>query len=682
MQSGGETMGIGRSFEEAFQDAVHMSFGQALFLDTCKQIEVDDFLNALKHATDRRVFSIAVALKMGITVEKIHAVTKIDPWFLYRLLALSNAHTTLEQMTFDVLTPELVRKAKIEGFSDFQISSSLCVEETAVRNFRFQNGILPCFKAIDTVSAEFPSRSNYFYSTYLGDENDAIGGLGGVIILGAGPYSVGCSLEFDWSVVHFIKTLQSAGRRVITINCNPGTMSTDHDLSDVLYFEEISLEKIIEIYRFEAAEGIILCAGGQAANNLTPHLEVLPFINVLGTPLKSIDRAEDRMKFSSLVDSLSLRQTPWAHCVDPTELETEASKIGFPCLVRPSYVLSGASMKVVHDLTHLTRFFQNAVEVSTEYPVCISKYVEGAIEVDFDAVAVSGSVLICAISQHVENAGVHSGDATLIVPPQIDVSLCDQIASVGCALAKSLEVSGPMNVQIMVKDCDVLIIECNLRCSRTFPFISMAYGYNFARLACAAVLGSCELDSGVFLHRRSLPYYAVKVPKFSFDRLPGSEPITGVEMMSTGEVACFGDTLAEAYVKANCAANGLGSAPKSLLILNGSTKDLSNVFRSVLSLGVGLTRIYVSRNIDQAVLADVPFNVLSEEDIYLRLLDFDLVLSFVSSSSPFVTTTRKRFAALRTAVICTAEVFNHYTSAVLEEPSLHCKASVEYTTTH
>ncbi|MCS7139239.1 MAG: carbamoyl-phosphate synthase (glutamine-hydrolyzing) large subunit [Nitrososphaerota archaeon] len=557
MKSVGEVMAIGRCFEEALQKAIRMlDIGKpgliASPISDRKTLEL-----RLREMTDEIIFDVAAALKAGFTVEEISKLTSIDPWFIEKIrniVVMEEELKSCRGRPLDELAG-IIREAKRLGFSDKQIANCLGLTEDDIRNFRVRRGIIPVVKQIDTLAAEWPAQTNYLYVTYGGNEEDIEfkKNVKKVIVLGAGTYRIGSSVEFDWCTMNMVWALKERGiDEVIVINYNPETVSTDYDMSDKLYFEELTLERVFDICYKEDPWGVVACVGGQISNNLAPKLEKLG-IRVLGTAGRDVDRAEDRAKFSKLLDELGIPQPPWAKFASVKEAEEFAEKVGYPVLVRPSYVLSGAAMRVAWTPKQLREFLLKATSVSPEHPVVISKFIEDALEVEVDAVSDGETTIIGAIIEHVERAGVHSGDAIMVIPPQmINYQIVRTIKDYTKRIAKALNIKGPFNIQFLVKDGVVYVIECNLRASRSMPFVSKVKAVNLMKLASYALLGEKIPWRG----GDEPPPIAigVKAPQFSFMQLEGADPILGVEMQSTGEVACLGETFPEALYKALLAA--------------------------------------------------------------------------------------------------------------------------------
>ena len=540
MKSVGEVMGIGRTFEEALQKAVRMLSGDVQGVTEngfAGKREVKHFLMV---PTPKRLYAIAAALRNGMSVREIRAHTGIDPWFLYRIRHIVRSEQALARDP--ALSREKIVALKQLGFSDKRIGVVTGKSEEEIRKFRTSLGVFPSVFQIDTRAGEAPAQTNYLYLTYNGSHHD-VKPLGGksVMVLGSGPYHIGSSVEFDWSCVHTARALKKYGKKSVIVNCNPETVSTDYDMSDRLYFEDVCLETVLDIHDFERSGGVVISVGGQRPNNLAEKLDRYK-IPVLGTRPKDIDRAEDRNKFSALCDSLGIPQPAWGSTDTLAEAEKFAESVGYPVLVRPSYVLSGSAMSVCVNARELEAYVRKAAFVNREHPVTISKFMVGAKEIELDAVAERGSVKVYAVSDHIENAGVHSGDATIVHPPQkVYMATEHQMLHIMRTLAKALMVTGPLNIQFLVKENRAYVIEMNLRASRTFPFISKVTGVNFAEKICASFYHKCTPVEIPYLN-----YVAVKSPQFSFSRLEGADPVLRVEMSSTGEVACFGADLGEA----------------------------------------------------------------------------------------------------------------------------------------
>ncbi len=560
MKSVGEVMAIGRCFEEAIQKAMRMldigALGLVGNVDEIKPEPIEHIKYLLSNPTDERIFKIVKALKRGVSVDEIYSLTGIDKWFLYKIQNIINMEEYLKNLSLDSQEiKKALKEAKRLGFSDEQIANCLNTSENEIRKLRKKLGILPVVNQIDTLAAEWPAKTNYLYMTYGGEEDDIVfENKNKVIVLGAGTYRIGSSVEFDWCCVNTTLALKNSGvDEAIMINYNPETVSTDYDMSDKLYFEELSFERVMDIYEKESPLGIIVSVGGQMPNNIAIRL-ANNGVKILGTSAEDIDRAEDRAKFSALLDSLNIPQPPWQKLSSLEEAKNFANRVGYPVLVRPSYVLSGAAMRVAYSDEHLEDFLVLAARVSKEHPVVISKFIEEAREVEVDGVCDGEDVLIGAVIEHVEDAGVHSGDATMSIPPHsLSRDTIDKVEHYSHKIAKALNIKGPFNIQYLVKNGEVYVIECNLRASRSMPFVSKTKGINLMEKAAAVMLGK-KLREINALRSPEIHHTGIKVPQFSFMRLEGADPVLGVEMVSTGEVACLGESFDEAFLKALLAA--------------------------------------------------------------------------------------------------------------------------------
>ncbi|GIZ41350.1 hypothetical protein CKM354_000465600 [Cercospora kikuchii] len=581
MKSVGEVMAIGRTFEEAVQKAIRSVDPSNLGFHNTPALMSIDIDTELQTPSDQRMFALANALHSGYTVDKIWELTKIDKWFLRKLKSLNDFGKLMTEFDVDSIPAPLFRKAKEMGFSDKQLSLFWDSNEGNVRRARLANGLMPFVKQIDTVAAEFPAFTNYLYTTYNGAEHDVEFKDRGVMVLGSGVYRIGSSVEFDWCSVRAIRTLRSAGFKTVMVNYNPETVSTDYDEADRLYFENITLETVLDIYQLETSSGVILSMGGQAPNNIALPL-YRSNVKILGTSPEMIDTAENRYKFSRMLDRLGVDQPEWKELTSIEEARAFCDRVTYPVLVRPSYVLSGAAMNTVYSEHDLKNYLAQAVEVSKEHPVVITKYIENAKEIEMDAVAHNGTMIGHFVSEHVENAGVHSGDATLILPPQdLDPETVRKIEDATRKIGDALNVTGPYNIQFIAKDNDIKVIECNVRASRSFPFVSKVTGLDMIELATKAMAG---LPVQAYPPIKLPPeYVAVKVPQFSFSRLAGADPVMGVEMASTGEVACFGRTKYEAYMK-GLISTGFKLPKKNILLSIGSFKDKVEMLPSIQEL--------------------------------------------------------------------------------------------------
>nr|XP_019044546.1 carbamoyl-phosphate synthase, large subunit [Kwoniella bestiolae CBS 10118]OCF23476.1 carbamoyl-phosphate synthase, large subunit [Kwoniella bestiolae CBS 10118] len=568
MKSVGEVMAIGRTFEETIQKAIRCIDDR--FPGFGEHIDVEDIDHEIANPTDQRLFALATAFKRGYSVEKLNKMSNIDPWFLTRLERLSKTEKLIGTYNASTVPNQLIRNAKQLGFSDRQIAKALNSNELAVRRLRIEAGISPFVKQIDTVAAEFPAFTNYLYTTYNASEHDVSFDDNGVMVLGSGVYRIGSSVEFDWCAVRAIRTLREQGMKTVMINYNPETVSTDYDEADKLYFENISLETVLDIYDIERSSGLVLSMGGQTPNNIALALH-RQNVKIYGTSPEMIDTAENRYKFSRMLDKIGVDQPLWKELTSFSEAKTFCDKVGYPVLVRPSYVLSGAAMNVVFSEDDLESYLTQATDVSRDHPVVISKYIEEAKEIEMDAVARDGKMVMHYISEHVENAGVHSGDATLILPPQdLDPETIRKIEIATQKIGQALNVTGPYNIQFIAKNNEIKVIECNLRAARSFPFVSKVTGIDAIELATKVMLG---LPVTPYPDVKMPPnYVGVKVPQFSFSRLSGADPVLGVEMASTGEVACFGKDKYDAYLKA-LISTGIRPPKKNILLSIGSFKE-------------------------------------------------------------------------------------------------------------
>ena len=598
MKSVGEVMAIGRNFEEALQKGLRMIGQGAHGFVGNKELQVADIDEALREPTDNRIFVLAKALQAGYTIQQIHDLTKIDNWFLHKLQNMVDTYVDLQQFnTCEDLQKDLLQMAKRQGFSDHQIGRAIYKDtisaedaQDKVRAYRKLLNIVPCVKQIDTLAAEFPAHTNYLYLTYNGTANDVeyLGDKKSVIVLGSGAYRIGSSVEFDWCSVNALQTIRKSGWRGVMVNYNPETVSTDYDICDRLYFDELSFERVMDIYELENPHGMIVSVGGQIPNNLALRLSQHN-VRVLGTAATNIDRAEDRHKFSSIIDSLGIDQPKWKELTTNAELHSFVDEVGFPVLVRPSYVLSGAAMNVCYNTEDLDKFLSLAAEVSQKHPVVVSEFMQRCKEIEFDAVADGGKIVCYAISEHVEFAGVHSGDATIVYPAQkVYSATMRKIKYVAKKIAAALEITGPFNIQFLAKNNFVKVIECNLRASRSFPFVSKVSKINMIELATKAMLG--EHPNAVPKDDFDFEHVGVKASQFSFVRLLQADPILGVDMASTGEVGCLGDDFDDALLKAIVSV-GYSVPQKKILISSGDAyqkADLLDACRTLTEKGFEL----------------------------------------------------------------------------------------------
>ena len=583
MKSVGEVMAIGRTFEEAIQKGLRM-IGQGMhgFVEN-KELVISDIDKALREPTDKRIFVISKAFRAGYTVDQVHELTKIDKWFLEKLMNIMNTSKELEQWSKNHkqiadLPFELLKKAKVQGFSDFQIARAIGYEGDMedgilyVRNHRKSVGIVPVVKQIDTLAAEYPAQTNYLYLTYSGIANDVhyLGDRKSIVVLGSGAYRIGSSVEFDWCGVQALNTIRKEGYRSVMINYNPETVSTDYDMCDRLYFDELTFERVMDILELENPHGVIISTGGQIPNNLALRLDAQK-VPILGTSAKSIDNAEDREKFSAMLDRIGVDQPRWRELTSMDDINEFVEEVGFPVLVRPSYVLSGAAMNVCSNQEELERFLQLAANVSKKHPVVVSQFIEHAKEVEMDAVAQNGEIVAYAISEHIEFAGVHSGDATIQFPPQkLYVETVRRIKRISREIARELNISGPFNIQYLARENDIKVIECNLRASRSFPFVSKVLKINLIELATKVMLGLPVEKPNKNLFE--LDYVGIKASQFSFNRLQKADPVLGVDMASTGEVGCIGSDTSCAVLKAMLSV-GYRIPKKNILLSTGTPKQ-------------------------------------------------------------------------------------------------------------
>lgn len=581
MKSVGEVMSLGRSFEEALQKAIRMlDVGLNGFV--CNNLQFKNIEKELAEPTDKRLFAIAEALKKGYSADKIFALTKITPWFIYKMKNIVDTETLLKKTSAEKISESVLREAKENGFSDNQIAVLTGIEEKEIRKRRKSFGIVPVVKQIDTLAAEFPAQTNYLYLTYHGTENDIrINQEEQIAVIGSGSYRIGSSVEFDWCCVTAVNAINKSGYKSIMINCNPETVSTDYDICHKLYFEELTLERVLDICEKENPAGVIVSMGGQVPNNLAMKLHKAG-IKILGTSPVQIDNAESRHKFSQILDKLEIDQPEWSEVTTIQSAKAFSDRVGYPVLIRPSYVLSGAAMSIVLSEDELELYLKKATELNKEHPVVISKFITDAREIEIDAVAKEGELFSYAIAEHVENAGVHSGDATIVLPPQRTyLETMRRVKIITKKVAREFEINGPFNIQFIAKDNDVKVIECNLRASRSFPFVSKTLKINFIDIATRLMLNERveKIDKSSF----DLDYVGVKASQFSFTRLKGSDPVTGVEMSSTGEVACLGDDFNEAFLK-SVLSTGQKIPLKAVLLSTGTPKNKAELLEDLLTL--------------------------------------------------------------------------------------------------
>ena len=602
MKSVGEVMSIGRSFEEVIQKGIRM-IGQGMhgFVEN-KSIKFDDLDKALKEPTDKRLFAISQAFSEGYSIERIYELTKIDKWFLNRLKGIVDLSRKLHRCKgLDALSEDMLRKAKKIGYSDFQIARAIGLEKSlgtqggllAVRNKRKSLGIVPYVKQIDTLGGEYQAQENYLYMTYNGSAHDIpfFDDKKSIIVIGSGAYRIGSSVEFDWCGVQALNTVRKEGYRNIVINCNPETVSTDYDVTDRLFFDELTFERVMDIIELEDPYGVIVSTGGQIPNNLAMKLDAMK-VPILGTSAKDIDNAEDREKFSAMLDRIGVDQPEWSELTSMKEIGKFIDKVGFPVLVRPSYVLSGAAMNVCSNQEELERFLQLAAEVSKEHPVVVSRFIENAKEVEMDAVAKDGEIIAYAISEHIEFAGVHSGDATIQFPPQkLYVETVKRIKRISRQIAKELHISGPFNIQYLARENDIKVIECNLRASRSFPFVSKVLKINLIEIATKIMLGiPVEApEKSLF----DIDYVGIKASQFSFNRLQKADPVLGVDMASTGEVGCLGDDQRYAILESMLSV-GYRIPKKNILLSTGTAKQKASMLDAAKMLSGNGFNIYAT----------------------------------------------------------------------------------------
>ena len=644
MKSVGEVMAIGRKFEEVIQKAIRM-LNLSLHGLVANNIKFNDVEKELAIPTDKRLLMIVEALKRNISIDRIYELTKIDKWFLHKIKNVVDTEKELIEYNLENVPRELLKLSKQQGFSDFQIAKILFKDDRTnmeqkkleVRKLRKKYGIIPAVKQIDTLAAEYPAKTNYLYLTYNGEGDDITFDVKkSVIVLGSGAYRIGSSVEFDWCCVNSVLALRKMEYSTVMINYNPETVSTDYDICDRLYFDELSFERVLDIYEKENPEGVIISMGGQIPNNLAMKLH-RQNVRILGTSPLNIDRAEDRHKFSGMLDSLEIDQPEWTEAKSIDEADKFASKVDYPVLIRPSYVLSGAAMSVAADKKELDQYLQKAVEVSKEHPVVISKFITNAKEIEIDAVASKGEIMIYAISEHIENAGVHSGDATMVLPPQFTyMETIKKIKDITKKIAKSLDITGPFNIQFIAKENQIKVIECNLRASRSFPFVSKVTKYNFIDLATKAMLG---IDIKGNYNTLNLDYVGVKAPQFSFSRLHGADPVLSVEMASTGEVACLGDDLNEAFLKSLLSV-GFVLPKKNILLSTGPIKNKAYLLESMKKLHEMGFELYATEGTskfleENGVKSTVLYWPLLEKEpnalTYLKERKIDLVINIPKS---------------------------------------------------
>ena len=652
MKSVGEVMAIGRNFEEAIQKGLRM-IGQGMhgFVEN-KELEIEDIDAALREPTDKRIFIISKAMHKGYTVDQIHELTKIDHWFLHKLKHIIDIDEDLKRCNINTLDKELLRTAKIYGFTDFQVARAVGLEDEVgnmhkavlvVRQLRKGYGILPVVKQIDTLAAEYPAQTNYLYLTYSGVASDVqfTSDRKSVIVLGSGAYRIGSSVEFDWCGVQALNTIRKQGYRSIMINYNPETVSTDYDMCDRLYFDELTFERVMDVIEMEVPHGVIVSTGGQIPNNLAMYLDA-ENVPILGTKAKDIDNAEDRAKFSAMLNEIGVNQPEWRALTSMDDIQEFVDRVGFPVLVRPSYVLSGAAMNVCSNNDELERFLKLAANVSEDHPVVVSKFIENAKEIEMDAVARDGEIMAYAISEHIEFAGVHSGDATIQFPPQkLYIETVRRVKRISRQIAKALHINGPFNIQFMARDNDILVIECNLRASRSFPFVSKVLKLNFIDLATKIMLNVPVEKPNKNLF--DLDYVGIKASQFSFNRLQKADPVLGVDMSSTGEVGCIGEDTHTALLKSMLSV-GQRIPKKNILLSTGGAKQKAEMLDAAKMLKAHGYNIYATGGTSKYLEENGIENTLvywpSDEGQYPQALDLlhdkkiDMVVNIPKDLTP------------------------------------------------
>lgn len=641
MKSVGEVMSLGRSFEEVLQKAIRMlDMGYKGFCGN--ELKFSNLDEEIANPTDKRLYAIALALKKGYSVNKVHELSKITPWFLYKMKNIIDTENKLEGVRLNKIDFSLMREAKENGFSDLQIAQLTDSNEFEVRKLRKSLNVIPVVKQIDTLAAEYPAQTNYLYLTYHGQEDDiSFGELKQIVVLGSGAYRIGSSVEFDWCCVNAVMSLNKLGYRTIMINCNPETVSTDYDICDKLYFEQLTFERVLDIYEKENPEGVIISMGGQTPNNLATRLHNSG-IKILGTSPDQIDNAENRHKFSQILDTIEVDQPEWKELTSYAKAKQFAHKVSYPVLIRPSYVLSGAAMSIVLNDEELKTFLKKAAAISKDYPVVMSKFITDAREIEVDAVADKGNLFCYAISEHVENAGVHSGDATIVLPPQRTyLETMRRVKIITKEIAKALNITGPFNIQFIAKDNEVKVIECNLRASRSFPFVSKVLKINFIDIATKLMM--CEKVPKIDKSSFDVDYVGVKAPQFSFTRLKGSDPVLGVEMASTGEVACLGDDFNEAFLK-SFISTGYKIPKKGIMLSTGTPKDKAEFLEDAKKLYAMGLKFYATKGTAEflkkyGIKAQVLHWPLIKKEpnvlTYLNNVKIDLVINIPKSEEKF-----------------------------------------------
>ena len=690
MKSVGEVMSLGRSFEEVLQKAIRMlDVGLKGFVGN--DLKFDNLDKELSQPTDKRIFAIAQALSEGYSVDKVHELSKITKWFIYKMKNIIDTEKNLKNKKLNDITEALMWESKKNGFSDIQIGQLVNAGEFEVRNYRKSLKVTPVVKQIDTLAAEYPAQTNYLYLTYHGKEDDIpVGENNQIVVLGSGAYRIGSSVEFDWCCVNTVMTLNKLEYKTIMINYNPETVSTDYDICDKLYFEQLTFERVLDIYDKENPAGVIVSMGGQIPNNLAMKLHGAG-IKILGTSPVQIDNAENRHKFSQILDRIDVDQPDWEELTSLEEAKEFAKKVEYPVLIRPSYVLSGAAMSIVVNDDELEEFLKKAAEISRDHPVVISKFIMDAREIEVDAVADNGELFCYAISEHVENAGVHSGDATIVLPPQRTyLETMRRVKMVTKQIARELKITGPFNIQFIAKDNEVKVIECNLRASRSFPFVSKVLKINFIDIATKLMMGEKvpRIDKSSF----DLDYVGVKASQFSFTRLKGSDPVLGVEMASTGEVACLGDDFNESFLKSYLS-TGFKVPAKAVMLSTGTLKEKAeflNETRRLYDMGLKFyatngTAKFLKENGMEAEVLNWPLekkepNILT----YLNEGKIDLVINIPKNEEKYELDNdyliRRKAVDMNINLITNIQVAKRFVKALnkYEEASLDVKSWDEY----
>ncbi len=686
MKSVGEVMAIGRTFEEALQKAIRM-LGTGFQGIVGNDIQFDNIENELKNPTDKRMYAIGTALQNDMSIDRIYELTKIDQWFLQKTKNVVDTAALLTQQNLNTLPASLLRRAKQQGFSDLQITKLLNMNDKQaalqMRQLRKQHNIIPVIKQIDTLAAEYKAQTNYLYLTYNGEEDDVQPQTNTKIVLGSGHYRIGSSVEFDWCCVNALMTLKKLGFSTTMINYNPETVSTDYDVCDRLYFEELSLERVLDIVEKENGAEVIVSMGGQIPNDIALNLQKNG-VHVLGTSPINIDQAEDRHKFSLLLNKLAIDQPEWCEARTINEVEQFAERVNYPVLIRPSYVLSGAAMSIASNRRELELYLKKAVIVSKEHPVVVSKFITDAKEIEIDAVACNGLIITYAISEHIENAGVHSGDATLVLPPQYTyLETVRKMKEIAKTIAAELKITGPFNIQFLAKQNQVKVIECNLRASRSFPFISKITKTNFITLATKVMVGTKVAPRNSTL---DLDYVGVKAPQFSFSRLKGADPLLGVEMASTGEVGCIGRDIHEALMKSLLSV-GFRVPQKGILLSTGPIKSKADLLESIRKQTVPLyatagTHAFLAENNIQNTLVSWPDEEEPNALTALMKGEIDLVINIPKSDEERELTNdyliRRKAADLNIPLLTNTQIAKLFLESLAKKSTLEIKDWGEY----